>query len=164
MVNASGSVSGADPFKNFYSTYNRTELQDHVQDLLTACSAVRSLEPRKKLAFKTTLVGSGRAGLWALLAAPAADAVIADCDKLDVSNESALVAPDLFCPGILALGGFEAAGMLAAPHSLVLHNTGERFPTDALRATYLAAGISSKLRVEAGRLTAEDLAESAAHF
>ena len=164
MVNSSGSVSSADPFKNFYSTYNRTELQEHVRDLLTACSAARSLEPRKKLTFKTTLVGSGRAGLCALLAAPGADAVIADCNKLDVSDESALVAPDLFCPGLLAMGGFQAAGMLAAPHPLVLHNTGERFSTDSLRETYLAAGISGKLRVEAGHLTGEDLAEAAAHF
>jgi hypothetical protein len=164
IVHSPNSVSSADPFDNFYPTYNRTELQEHVRDLLTICAAARFIEQRKHLDFKTTLVGTGRAGLWALLAAPAADSVIADCDKLDVTNESTLVAPDLFCPGILAMGGFEAAGMLAAPHPLILHNTGDHFTTDSLRSTYAANGIQGKLRVESGPLKNEDLAEAAAHF
>jgi hypothetical protein len=100
----------------------------------------------------------------ALLAAPGADAVIADCDRLDAGDESALVAQDLLCPGILALGGFETAGMLAAPHPLILHNTGEHFATDSLRATYTAIGMQGKLRVDAGRLNGEDLAEAASNF
>jgi hypothetical protein len=164
IVRPPASVSSADPFDNFYSTYNRTELQEHVRDLLTICSAARFIEQRKQIDFKTTLVGTGRAGLWALLAAPAADSVIADCDKLDVSDESALIGPDLFCPGILAMGGFESAGMLAAPHPLLLHNTGEHFTTDSLRSTYDATGIQGKLRIESGPLTSEELAEAAAHF
>jgi hypothetical protein len=163
-INSLTPKTDADQFKDFYTTYNRTELQQHVRDLLTVCSAARSIEPRKRLAFQVTLIGSGRAGLLALLAAPGADAVIADCDRLDAGDESALVAQDLFCPGILALGGFETAGMLAAPHPLILHNTGEHFTTDSLRATYAAAGTQGKLRVDAGRLNDEDLAEAAANF
>jgi hypothetical protein len=163
-INSLTPKADADQFKDFYTTYNRTELQQHVRDLLTVCSAAQSIEPRKQLAFQVTLIGSGRAGLLALLAAPGADAVIADCDRLDAGDESALVAQDLFCPGILALGGFETAGMLAAPQPLILHNTGEHFTTDSLRATYVAAGIQGKLRVDAGRLNGEDLAEAAANF
>lgn len=153
-----------DPFKDFYTTYNRTELQSHVADLLALCSAGRSIEPRKALSFRVTLVGKGTAGLWALLAAPGADAVIADCDSLDASDETALLAPDIFCPGLLAMGGFECAGMLAAPHPLVLHNTGQRFPTAALLSAYSASGVAGKLRVADRTLSDTEIADSAAHF
>jgi len=153
-----------DPFKDFYCTYNRTELQEHVRDLLTICSAAKAIEPRKTLSFRVTLCGSGRAGLWALLAAPAARAVIADCNGFDTSDESALLAPDLFCPGILALGGFEGVGMLAAPHPVLLHNTGTKFSTDALRTAYDASGVMGKMRIASGPLTVPDLADWASKF
>jgi hypothetical protein len=40
---------------------------------------------------------------------------------------------------------------------LLLHNTGEAFPTDALRSTYRALGASDKLRVVAARLPDDEL-------
>ncbi len=153
-----------DPVKDFYSTYNRTELQGRVGDLLTICSAARSIDPRAPLPFRVTLAGTGRAGLWALLAAPGADAVIADCDSLDVSDESALVAPDLFCPGLLALGGFETAAILAAPHPLLLHNTGPKFSTASLLSAYSASGVMGRVRIAVGPLTDKEIADSASHF
>ena len=152
--------TGAPPnqFTNFYTTYNRTELQERVRDLLTVCAAAGSAaDPRGPRFFDVILWGTGRAGLWALLAAPAAGAVIADCDQLDVTSDEALLAPDLFCPGIRNIGTFEGAAMLAAPHPLLLHNTGENFPTDALRPAYRAMGASDKLRVVAARLPDEEL-------
>ena len=116
-------------FTNYYSTYNRTELQERVRDLLTVCAAAGSVaDPRGPRFFDVTLLGTGRAGLWALLAAPAAGAVIADCDALEVASDEALLAPDLFCPGIRNIGTFEGGAMLAAPHPLLLHNTGTGFP------------------------------------
>lgn len=153
-----------DPFKDFYCTYNRTQLQEHVRDLLTVCSAAKAIETRKPVTFRVTLCGTGRGGLWALLAAPAAQAVMADCDSFDVSDESALLAPDLFCPGILALGGFEGAAALAVPHSLLLHNTGDKFSTTSLRAAYEAAGKIGKLRVAPEALGGADLAEWASRL
>lgn len=153
--------SGAPPnqFTNFYVTYNRTELQERVRDLLTVCAAAGSMaDPRGPRSFDVTLLGTGRAGLWALLAAPAAGAVIADCDGLDVTSDEALLAPDLFCPGIRNIGTFEGGAMLAAPHLLLVHNTGENFPTEALRSAYRAMGASDKLRVVAAALSDEELA------
>ena len=149
----------AGQFANFYSTYNRTKLQERVRDLLTVCAAAGSVaDPRGPRLFKVTLLGTGRAGLWALLAAPAAAAVIADCDQVEVSSDEALLAPDLFCPGIRNIGTFEGSAMLNAPHPLLLHNTGTDFPTDALRSNYRAMGASDKLRVVASRLPEEELA------
>jgi hypothetical protein len=160
----SSSDPAPDQFKNFYSTYNRTELQERVRDLVTVCAAARSIDTTKRTAFRVALVGNGRAGLWSLLAAPAADAVIADGSDLDVSNETALLASDLFCPGILAMGGFEGAAMLAAPNPLILHHTGPNFAVASLTTAYQASEIQKKLRIEAGPLTETEIVEAAAHF
>jgi hypothetical protein len=147
-----------DQFTNFYSTYNRTELQERVRDLLTVCAAAGSVaDPREPRFSQVILWGTGRGGLWALLAAPAAGTVVADCDQLVFASDEALLAPDLFCPGIRNIGTFEGAVLLAAPHPLLMHNTGEAFPTDSLRATYRAMGASDKLRVAAARLPDEEL-------
>ncbi|HTL16344.1 MAG TPA: acetylxylan esterase [Patescibacteria group bacterium] len=163
-VDAYSSGSTPDVFRDFYTTYNRTELQERVGDLMAVCAAARSIGTQKASPVPITLSGSGRAGLYALLAAPAADAVIADCDSLDLSDESTLLAPDLFCPGILAMGGFEAAAVLAAPHPLFLHNTGVNFPTDSLQTAYQAIGVQGKLRIELGHQTDSEIALNAAHF
>jgi hypothetical protein len=48
--------------------------------------------------------------------------------------------------------------MLAAPHPLLLHNTGDRFPTAALRSTYRAMRATDKVRVVAAALPDEELA------
>jgi hypothetical protein len=145
----------ADPFAKFYTTYNRTRLQEKVRDLITACDRLKSIGKNSSV----VLGGSGRAGLCALLAAPAADAVVADCDQVDVSSDEALLAPDLLCPGIRNIGTFEGAAMLAAPHPLLLHNTGDKFPTTAIRSAYQALGATKKLRIESRRLSDDEVAE-----
>ena len=159
LINRFSNGDTPDQFTNFYTTYNRTILQRRVRDLLTICSAAGAADPRKAIAFKVILAGTGRPGLWALLAAPGADAVVADCDQFDAASEEGFLAPDLFCPGILAAGGFEGAGMVAAPHPLLLHNTGDRFAVKSLRAAYSASGSTKKLRIERGPLREEDILE-----
>jgi hypothetical protein len=144
-----------DQFVNFYTTYNRTQLQERVGDLLTLCAQARSFAGAKGRRPQVILWGAGRAGLWTLLAAPGADAVLADCDQLDPTVDTALLAPDLFCPGIRNVGAFEGGAMLAAPHPALLHNL--KFSTTSLAAAYQAAGASKKLRVESSPLTDDDL-------
>jgi len=122
------------------------------------CAAASSgVDPRESRAFKVTLWGVGRAGLWALLAAPSAGAVVADCSQIDVTSDKALLAPDLFCPGIRNIGTFEGGAILAAPHPLLLHNTGTDFPTDAVRSAYRAIGASDRVRVVASALPEDEL-------
>jgi len=132
------------PFANFFSTYNRTDLQERVQDLLTTCAFARKHQNGRRV----LLCGSGRAGLWALLASPAADAVVADCDALDLTSDMALMTPSLFAPGLRRIGAFEGVAALAAPHPLLLHNTGRHFPTGELQDTYAALGDAKKLSAE----------------
>jgi dienelactone hydrolase len=131
------------PFTNYFSTYNRTDLQERVQDLVTASVFAQRHSKGRRVA----LVGIGRAGLWALLAAPAADAVAADCAGLDLTSDQALMDPDLFAPGLRRLGGFAGVAALAAPNPLFLHNTGEKFGTGILNDAYEASKSRSALRI-----------------
>jgi hypothetical protein len=152
----SGEVA-TDQFTNFFSTYNRTKLQQRVRDLLTVCSGAGSIEPRKSVPFRVVLCGQGNAGIWALEAAPAADAVIADCSGLETDEEKAWLAPDYFCPGILSLGGIEVAGMLAAPHPLLLHAGGTEVATSGIRAAYKASTNEQKVVIDPEPLAKEKI-------
>lgn len=157
-VNRFSSGETSDQFANFYCTYNRTKLQSRVRDLLTVCAAADSFDPRGSRPFRVTIAGMGHAGLWALLAAPGADAVAADAAGVDMSDEQALLAPDLFSPGLLTIGGFAGGPMLAPSHPLLLHNTGAKFATADLQAAYKAAGAPDRLRVDSARLADEEIA------
>ena len=141
------------PFENFFTTYNRTDLQERVQDIVTACAFA------KGKGSKVVLVGQGRGGLWALLAAPAADAVIADVDGHDTTSDEALLAQDLFAPGLRRIGDFAGAATLAAPHPLCVYNTAERFQTQWLRDVYQAVGAQQEIKVETAALDDQKVAD-----
>jgi hypothetical protein len=139
------------PFSDYYTTYNRTVLQERVQDLVTACLFAQRHSKGRRVA----LVGSGRAGLWALLAAPAADAVAADCDALDLASDEALMSRDLFAPGLRRLGAFAGVAALATPNPLLVHNTGAKFPTGILDEAYAASPSRTALTVATAPLKDE---------
>jgi len=138
------------PFTNFFNTYNRTVMQERVQDVLTAIAYARQvIRPRKVI-----LMGDGAAGLWVLLAARAADGVVADANNFDVADDAQLIAPEIFVPGLRLLGGFDGAAALAAPRPLWVHHTGLGFTTDWLQAAYTALGKADAL--ETAREPAND--------
>jgi dienelactone hydrolase len=144
-----------DPSRNYFTTYNRTDLQERVQDLVTLSAYLRL----KQRASTVTLVGEGKAGLWTLLAAPVADAVAADCAQLDLTTDDALTAPDLYVPCLRRLGDFATAATLAAPHPLLLHNTGANFTsTGWIDSVYHAVEAGSALRIESTSLDTNALA------
>jgi hypothetical protein len=95
-----------------------------------------------------------------LLAAPAADFVIADCGQLDISDDQTLLEPDLFCPGIRNIDTFAGAAILAAPHPLVLYNAAPGFSTASLRSSYRALHAEKNLRVESRLLNDTEIARS----
>ena len=152
---AAGGAAARKPFDLFLSAYNRTELQEQVQDCITVCAFARTHSKGQRV----VLCGVGRAGLWALLAAPAADAVAADGDALDWSRDDALLAPDLFVPGIRNIGVFAVAAALSAPHPLLLYNAPKNFETGLLHDAYVAAGAEKMFRQEEARLPDASLAE-----
>jgi hypothetical protein len=142
-------------FDLFFTAYNRTELQERVQDCITVCAFAQTHSKSRRV----ILCGVGRAGLWSMLAAPAADAVAADADALDLAGDAALMGRDLFTPGIRKIGAFAGAAALAAPHPLLLHNAGSGFASGLLRDAYAAANARKMFREEESRLPDDDLAE-----
>lgn len=148
-------VREGDPFANFFTTYNRTRVQQRVRDLVTVCGFART----ELKAQKVLLCGTGRAGLWALLASPAADGVAADACQVDYSDDYGLLDTDLFYPGLKRAGGYQGAALLAAPNPLLLQNTGEKFPTDLILTGYGAAGAKKKVQVHKAPLPASQLAK-----
>ncbi len=98
-----------------FNTYNRTQLQLQVRDLINLCTAAKTLDFKT---YRVVLCGANQAAFWSLLAAPSADAVIADCNHLDTSNDQNLLPPGLYCPGIRNIDTFTGPLTLAAPHPL----------------------------------------------
>ncbi len=97
----------------YYTTYNKTLMQERVQDLIAASAFVHIASE----AAKNRIVICG--GPSAILASPHVDAVLADCQQRNFTDEKTLLEPDLFVPGIQAIGGFAA---LADPKTVHLHN------------------------------------------
>jgi dienelactone hydrolase len=142
-------------FDLFVTAYNRTDLQERVQDCITVSAFAQTHSKSRRV----ILCGVGRAGLWALLAAPAADAVAADGDALDLADDGALSGRDLFTPGLRKIGAFAGAAALAVPHPLLLHHAGTNFGTSLLRDAYAAAQAQNLFREEVARLPDDKLAE-----
>jgi hypothetical protein len=129
---------------DFFATYNRTAVQEKVQDIITACSFAQTHAKGRKV----LLVGEGQAGFWCTLAAPAADATIADCSSLERLKSQAALEPDMFVPGIMRIRGFEGPVALAAPQPLLLHNTGKEFEPAFVNDTYRSLKKENVLKQE----------------
>ena len=146
--------------QGFFPTYDRTDLQERVQDLITACAFAQAHGKGRKV----VLCGNRSAGLWALLAAPAADAVIADCSNLDHTDDRDLEEQYLYVPGIRKIGGFAGVAALAAPNPLLLHYTGPEFynvgdAISMLKDTYAAAGSKNLFKTDTFMLSDERIVD-----
>ncbi|MCW5559196.1 MAG: hypothetical protein KIT22_15370, partial [Verrucomicrobiae bacterium] len=131
------------PLMGSFSTYHRTLVQERVQDILNAVAYVRQVvHPRRVI-----LVGDGAAGLWTLLAARAADAVVADAGAVDWDDDRQLLGAETFVPGIRLIGGPDGAASLAAPRPLWIHRTGSQFHTPMTETLYSAAEAADQLTV-----------------
>jgi len=142
--------------KKYFSAYNRTDLVERVQDILTALAWLKSRKGVKHVA----LVGVGQAGAWCLFAAPFAPEgtrVVADLAQVS-GDEHPRWVHDLFTPCILKAGGFATAVALAAPRPLLLHDVAGDLDTAPFRSAYKAAGTSGALRIERAECGAKAIA------
>jgi hypothetical protein len=144
-----GRAADANQTSLLFTAYNRTRLQERVRNLISICEGVKNIYTNN---CNVALCGGGSGGYWSLLAAPAADAVIADCDQLNTSDDQALLAPDFFCPGLRNVDTFEGAMVLAAPHPLLLHNAVSDFSAEHVRFSYKTLGKENRLRMESRQL------------
>ncbi len=149
LAAAAGNGAARDYTKKHFTTYNRTDAQESVQDFLTAAAFARA-----NGASRVVLCGLGRAGPWAMLAAPGADAVVADACGIDPSDDQALLARDFFVPGLRRIGGLEGPLVLAGPRPALLHNTAGRYPAASLRAAHGGLLEVSDGAADAGRIAA----------
>ncbi|HEY0072767.1 MAG TPA: acetylxylan esterase [Abditibacteriaceae bacterium] len=141
---------------NFFTTYNRPELSNRVQDILTA---VAYLEQRGHS--KIELIGVGRAGLATLLArafAPSITRAVCDVDGLDTALDDSFVT-DLAQPSLRRAGDFRTAGILAAPSNLWLHNTQDRFDAAPIVDAYRIANFQPRLKISNERAAESAIVE-----
>ena len=132
-------------FTNFYSTYNRTELQDRVRDLLTVCAALARGRTRTK-AVPSDSVGP-RAGpvsgpCWPHLRPMPSSPIAINWMLLPTRRCSR---PICSVPASETSARSKVRPCWPRRIPLLLHNTGDKFPTDAIRATYRALGASKNL-------------------
>jgi len=130
---------------DFFDTYNRTDAAERVYDILLAA---RYLQSRNDLT-SVSMIGSGRAGLWCLLAKPFArkiEKLVVDAGGLDTLDDDALLG-DLYVPCLRRAGDFRTATMLCAPNGLYIHNAQGRFDGSWAGSAYKAAGRTDALRV-----------------
>ncbi len=130
----------------YFSTYNRTETANRVQDILTAVAWLR----RSGEVASVSLIGIGAAGPWCLLAcglSPHVDRAVIDADRFETDSDEAYESR-LFIPVLRRLGGLAAAAALATPAELYLHHIGHAFETDEIEAAYRAADALDRLRTQ----------------
>ena len=144
-----------DTSDRFFTTYNRTDDANRVQDVLTALAW---LERRPGIR-EVSLVGLDRAGLWCLLAqalAPDLAAVVADADRFPTALDEAYL-DRLSIPLLRSVGGFETALTLGLGARLLVHDTADAFDTAAVVASARATGAAERLRVSREQLTDADV-------
>jgi hypothetical protein len=135
------------PFDVFFSTYNRTNLQERVQDIITVCAYLRSRADISHI----LLAGGNGAGLWAALAAPSADALTLDASNLDLTTDAALLEEDNYVPGLRRMGDIATALALAAPNPVTIYNAGTKFAgSEQVAELYRALGVSDRFTIRAG--------------
>ena len=136
----------------YYHVFNRSDDANRVQDVLTAIAFLR----RHTRAEPINLVGTGRAGLWVLLAAaldPGELTVAADLDRFDASDDESYL-NRLFIPGLRRAGDVRAAAPLLSRGSLLLHNVHPAFPLSWFETSFEAAGRPENLRIDEERASA----------
>ena len=140
---------------NFFTTYNRTEAANRVQDILTALAY---LAARPEVS-RVNLVGLEQAGLWALLArglAKDVNATVVDAGRFDNTKDESFL-HDPFVPCLRRVGDLRTAGALTAPRPLLIHNTGGSFDASFIRDVYRAVNAKDRLLVKQAQASEDEL-------
>jgi dienelactone hydrolase len=153
--NTGRAAAPRDTSDRFFTTYNRTDDANRVQDVLTALAWLK----RRPGVRQVALVGLERAGLWCLLAqalAPGLDAVVADADAFATERDEAYL-DRIFVPLLRSVGGFETALTLGLGSRMRIHDTRGVFDTAAAEASARATGAAERLRVSREKLADADV-------
>jgi hypothetical protein len=141
----------------YFTTYNRTDAAERVQDILTALAYIKS----RPDVGRVCLAGVEDAGLWCLLAralAPQVESCAVDARKFNVEDDEAFL-ERLWIPLLRRAGDVRTAVALAAPRRLFIHNTGAAFSTEWLSRLYRDLGARENLAVKRDTTPWVDVAE-----
>ncbi|MEW5980064.1 MAG: hypothetical protein AB1898_30075 [Acidobacteriota bacterium] len=153
--NTGEALAQRDMSDRFFTTYNRTDDANRVQDILTALAFIRKEFSDAPI----SLVGLERAGLWCLLAralAPEIHQTAADVARFDADQDQSYL-DRLYIPLLRRAGDFGTALTLAPPARLLIHNTASAFDTYPARRLYHLTRSENRLRIETNELTASDI-------
>ncbi len=154
------SRAGRPALEAHFTTFNRTDAQWRVYDVVTAVAVLRQLAG----AAAVDLVGAGDAGLWCLLARAVAGASIrklaTDMAGFDWDRDESY-RNRLYIPGLRRLGDVPTAVALAAPAPLLLHGTNDGSTTlpltRRLHRLYAALGRPAALTIRQDTADAAEL-------
>jgi len=139
----------------YFTTYNRTDDANRVQDILTSVAYLRGEHPGDSLA----IVARGKAGLDTLLARgllPSIDRMVIDARQFDNTQDASFL-ESLPIPSLRRAGDFSTAAVMAPLTPLVVENTGGRFRTEAIEQVYRTFGKGETIRVNRDYLTSSQL-------
>ncbi len=140
----------------FFSTYNRTDDAQRVQDILTALVYLKAAWRPERI----VIVGQGVAGLWCLLARPFFQTpfpLVADVAGFDNANDASYL-ERLHIPLLRQAGDFQTAALLAPASPLLLHNLGQHFSAEPFDHAFKVQSAPNQLRVSSQELSATEIA------
>jgi len=140
----------------FFSTYNRTDDAQRVQDILTALVYLEAAWRPERI----VIAGQGLAGLWCLLARPffrTPFALVADVAGFDSANDGAYL-EKLHIPLLRRAGDFQTAALLAPVSPLLLHNLGPHFSSEPFNHAFRIQNAPKQLRLSSQELSAGEIA------
>lgn len=139
----------------FFTTFNRTDTAERVQDILTALAYLRGQDGVERV----NLIGFGEAGLWGMLAAGVdgdLNGVAADMAEFNAEDDGEWL-ERLYVPCIRRVGDLKTAGALTAPTPLLIHNLADRSVPSWISDVYRAIGAEGKLKIFKGKASWEEI-------
>lgn len=136
---------------NKFTTYNRTEVAERVQDVVTAIAYLRS----RGAAQRVDLVGLGEAGPWCLLARgleTCVNSCAVDLQKFNAEDDREFV-KRFYIPLLRRAGDLRTAIALAAPRRLFIGNAGSASDTTRVSRLYAALGAPWNFASQPGPLS-----------
>jgi len=147
----------------FFTTYNRTDVANQVQDILTTMAffSQRTRAYAKDMSVKSSfsVVALDKAGVWALLARGLAtqfDRMIVDAAQFDTSGDEEFLRW-LPVPGLRRAGDFTTAVATAPLTPLMIHNTGNRFQTASMAEIYRRLGRAEDFQTQSATLSTAEM-------
>ena len=104
----------------YFTTYNLTDRQEQIQDILTI---IRAIDESDDLSHNIDLYATGNTGITSLLLAAITNdlhRIVLDGDHFDPATDQSML--KLQIPGIMRIGGLKTVLALAAGNYLILYN------------------------------------------